>query len=150
MNNLHEFSNVCKVSNNEFILEHNNDVSRNVHVTMQINSDGKTEWTNLPQSGITMLNQRFGDSFLQTNPLVALRSLILESTQQAVGFRGIEEIRRVLTNVCQIQQTDPSQKYKIMKKLGQGAFGAVFQVKRLSDGIMLALKYTNPKNNVER
>lgn len=37
-----------------------------------------------------------------------------------------------------------------MRKIGKGAFGSVFQVRRNSDGIEFALKFTNPKSDIER
>jgi len=64
---------------------------------------------------------------------MALRSILNESTQQIEGFRSIDEIKRVLSVACQILRTDPSGKYKILSKIGQGAYGAVFKVQRYSD-----------------
>jgi serine/threonine protein kinase len=43
-------------------------------------------------------------------------------------------------------QSDPSQVYDIVGKLGQGGFAKVFKVKRREDGFLCALKFIEPKS----
>ena len=50
---------------------------------------------------------------------------------------------------AEIQETDPSKIYRIThdEKVGSGACGKVFKVKRKSDGEKVALKFSAPKND---
>ena len=55
-----------------------------------------------------------------------------------------------LEQSCSMKNTDPYLVYKIGKNIGKGAFGTVFKVKRHADGKCFALKYTSPKDMIER
>ena len=55
-----------------------------------------------------------------------------------------------MNRACNIKQKDPSELFTIVERIGKGAFGAVFKTQRISDGKQFALKYTHPKNMVER
>ena len=47
-------------------------------------------------------------------------------------------------------QSDPSQVYDIVGKLGQGGFAKVFKVKRREDGFLCALKFIEPKSQEDK
>ena len=61
-----------------------------------------------------------------------------------------EEVRKRLQDAIVIKKEDPSLVYKIVKKIGKGGFGTIFEVNRFSDGRSFALKFTIPKNKAER
>jgi serine/threonine protein kinase len=49
-----------------------------------------------------------------------------------------------------MKTTDPTVQYEVVKKIGQGGFAKVFEVRRKSDGTTCALKFVEPKNEKER
>ena len=61
-----------------------------------------------------------------------------------------EEIKRRLQDAIVIKKDNPALVYKIIKKIGRGGFGVIFEVLRISDNRSFALKFTNPKNRAER
>ena len=60
------------------------------------------------------------------------------------------QIKRALEQAVEIKRENPAQKYKIVGKIGKGAFGTIFEVQRLSDDKHFALKFTMPKSRAER
>ena len=61
-----------------------------------------------------------------------------------------KQFKEMIKDVTMISREDPSKKYDILGKLGQGGFAKVFKVKRKSDGFICALKFVEPKNQKER
>ena len=66
------------------------------------------------------------------------------------GLRPFDEISNLLSEACHIKKDNPALHYRIIKKIGRGAFGVVFLVERHSDNKNFALKCSNPRSITER
>ena len=81
---------------------------------------------------------------------MSLRVILAEQVQAVDGLRPFSEIQQLMRNSCTILKENPALKYKILGKIGRGAFGAVFKCIRHEDKKLFALKFTNPKSRAER
>lgn len=66
------------------------------------------------------------------------------------GLRPHEEISRNVAEAIQIKKENPALHYKILKTVARGGFGEIFQVQRLSDKKIFALKYVLGVTAAER
>ena len=57
--------------------------------------------------------------------------MLAEQREEAEGIRPIEEIKRNVSESIQMRRENPAQVYKVLKEIGPGVSGKVYQVKRL-------------------
>jgi len=56
----------------------------------------------------------------------------------------------VIDQACEIKRENPASKFKILSKLGAGAFGTIYKVINYETNKHYALKYSKPKDPTER
>lgn len=119
-------------------------------------ADGKAEIKGLPaELALYMFN--FTDAEIINDTVDVIRVLITMYDSRRNGQLEIvhelpteTDFLEKMEQVMNIQTDDPSKKYDIMDRLGQGGFAKVFKVSRKSDGFVCALKFVEPKNDKER
>ena len=67
----------------------------------------------------------------------------MQSKEQMNGLRPYEEIEQLTQEIVQVKQDDPMNHYKMIEKIGEGAFGSVYKCKRLEDGYITVAKLTS-------
>lgn len=125
--------------------------------TVDVVTDGeKSKILGLPaELSLYMFN--FTDKEIAEDTLDVIRVLITMHDARHNGKLEIVhemptegEFVEKMESVTQIQTEDPSKKYDILDRLGQGGFAKVFKVSRKADGHICALKFVEPKNDKER
>ena len=133
-----------------FKIKHKDDSSKDVEVSIEIEEDEQTVyWTGLPRAAeIYMQDFDFGTQ--SKHPFVCLKMMLNQQREQVEGLRPHDEISRNVAEAIQIKKANPALHYKIIKTVARGGFGEIFQVQRLSDKKIFALKYVLGVTAAER
>ena len=104
----HKIKSVISVSATEFLLEHDEDPTKNITVFFRYDDvSGQIAWDGLNESAQTILETKF--SFcLPQYPGVALRAFVIDLKHQTEGFRPVEEIKQNLSKACEVKTADPA------------------------------------------
>lgn len=118
--------------------------------------EGKAEFKGLPNH-LTAFSFNFTEKDIYESPKDVINVLITMYDSKGDATANIvkqlprqSKFLASLEDHAQILTTDPSKFYDIIGKLGQGGFAKVFKVKRKKDGFVCALKFVEPKNDMER
>jgi len=140
------------------VIEHKRDADKNISVVINVLEGGASfEWVGLPNSMKIDLN-RFERNFQRNYPDVCLRTILMQQEEStgSIRYREMEalmtseQVKKRLEDAVVIKRENPALVYKIVKKIGKGGFGVIFEVVRISDSRTFALKFTTPKNRAER
>lgn len=139
------------------LYEITNTQSKEVHeVKLVTKEEGKGELQNLPpQLNAHIFNFTQKDIYEDTEDVINV--LITMYDSKGNGQANIinkmplqSQFESNLEANAVLLTTDPSKHYDIIGKLGQGGFAKVFKVKRKKDGFVCALKFVEPKSELER
>ena len=133
-----------------FKIKHKDDSTQDVEVSIEVEEDEETVyWSGLPRSGqLYMRDFDFGTQ--SKHPFVCLKMMLNQQREQVEGLRPHEEISRNVAEAIQIKKENPALHYKILKTVARGGFGEIFQVQRLTDKKIFALKYVLGVTAAER
>ena len=106
--------------NNEFVLEHKTDASKNKHVKVQIGKNGKVEYVGLPDQ-FDYFMETFTDQEKLTNALSILQTMINDGVQDKTMMTD-EEVKLMIEKNVQFKTTDPRLDYEIVSQIGVGGF----------------------------
>ena len=100
-----------------------------------------------------LIDQNSNQAALQearAQPLAENRNRAAARDSSAQNLMRQDAVMNVLEGALQILRTDPGDTYLICEKIGQGAFGTIFKVKRLDNQKEFALKSVVTKDAIER
>lgn len=67
----------------------------------------------------------------------------MQAKEKITGLRPFSEIQQLTSDAIEVKKGDPSEKYRMLEKIGAGGFGTVYKCIRKSDGYENALKHTD-------
>ena len=77
---LHEFHQVQVIDENNFVLIHRSNTTKNRRIGFQRQEDGSVTWHGLPIAMLNVMKVRYKNgTFMKENPKLALQAILLES-----------------------------------------------------------------------
>ena len=110
-----QFIGIAKVNNQEFLIQHKEDESQDIHVTCDIDEDSETvEWEGLSEVASKKLG-KFDFTLQQKYPVMCLNTLLMQAQQIVRGLRpeatGSSPDESIATQ--RVRKMNPFEKYAI-------------------------------------